>query len=61
MLLLLLLLLCLAEMMFCYQQCLVACDENESKDLENALCLRDAIDDLPKVGNDCFRCMLGSF
>ncbi|KAK1613227.1 hypothetical protein QYE76_036900 [Lolium multiflorum] len=34
-----------------FTQCLVACDENESKDLENALCLRDAIDDLPKVEN----------
>ncbi|KAM0930202.1 hypothetical protein ACQ4PT_000981 [Festuca glaucescens] len=32
-------------------QCLVACDETESKHLEKALFLRDAIDDLPKGAN----------
>uniref|UniRef100_A0ACD5XSJ3 Uncharacterized protein n=1 Tax=Avena sativa TaxID=4498 RepID=A0ACD5XSJ3_AVESA len=34
-----------------FSQCLVAYDENEDKNLERALVLRDAISDLPKVGN----------
>ncbi|KAM0930198.1 hypothetical protein ACQ4PT_000978 [Festuca glaucescens] len=34
-----------------FKQCLVACDETESKHLEKALFLRDAIDDLPKGAN----------
>jgi hypothetical protein len=51
-LLLLLLLLCLAKIMFCFQQCLVACDETESKLLDKALFLKDALDDLPEVGTN---------
>uniref|UniRef100_A0ACD6ALR6 Uncharacterized protein n=1 Tax=Avena sativa TaxID=4498 RepID=A0ACD6ALR6_AVESA len=34
-----------------FSQCLVAYDETEEKHLERALVLRDAISDLPKVGN----------
>ncbi|KAM0930220.1 hypothetical protein ACQ4PT_000993 [Festuca glaucescens] len=34
-----------------FSQCLVACDETESKDLENAPFLRDGIHDLPKGAN----------
>jgi hypothetical protein len=47
-----LLLLYLAKMMFCFQQCLVACDETEAKNVEEALVLRDAFSDLPKVSTD---------
>jgi hypothetical protein len=47
-----LLLLYLAKMMFCFQQCLVACDETEAKNVEKALVLRDALSDLPKVSTD---------
>ncbi|XP_047057887.1 DNA (cytosine-5)-methyltransferase CMT1-like [Lolium rigidum] len=35
-----------------FSQCLVACDETEAKNVEEALVLRDALSDLPKVGND---------
>ncbi|XP_047092351.1 DNA (cytosine-5)-methyltransferase CMT1-like [Lolium rigidum] len=35
-----------------FSQCLVACDETEAKNVEKALVLRDALSDLPKVGND---------
>ncbi|XP_047058614.1 DNA (cytosine-5)-methyltransferase CMT1-like [Lolium rigidum] len=34
-----------------FSQCLVACDETESKLLDKALFLKDAIDDLPEVEN----------
>ncbi|KAK1660292.1 hypothetical protein QYE76_048451 [Lolium multiflorum] len=35
-----------------FSQCLVACDETEAKNVEEALVLRDALSDLPKVGNE---------
>ncbi|KAM0870121.1 hypothetical protein ACQ4PT_040230 [Festuca glaucescens] len=35
----------------CFKQCLVACDETEAKNVEEALVLRDALSDLPKGAN----------
>jgi hypothetical protein len=48
------LLLHLTEMMLYFQQCLVAYNETEDKHLKEALVIRDAISDLPKVCTGCF-------
>jgi hypothetical protein len=42
------------EIMLCFQQCLVAYNENEDKHLKEALVIRDAISDLPKVFTGLF-------